>query len=383
MIIKEIYFDNNTGKLTLFTSGNNHFLCNLYGNPVIKFYPNITGVANAKQRNESSQTAIETPKPRIRSAYLPSTKKFECYSKYPRPLVAPLTNLPPNDIKAETKQNLINTLKEYFTNKKGNVIFSMKVNEMKYLSYMHRPLSSNNRNEKTDINKIIKLIDDTIQSWSSKSEIETIKVRQSPMYKALTKFKRFLILTQNEEKFNKGRKLNEPDKEIKVLYGSINRIINRKGLSSAKPKEVYKRHLTDLFHPIKIKINNRADQDISFISNSDDNEDFKRIKNEKDITCYKNLNINSASNTNNDNHMYFRRRTSLPKFNTEGDLYRKNKELLNKVNPRNAMNEQKRAEFDYQQLKKKKERTILGLIAQGIQYNHKVNIKKKNLNIIT
>ena len=78
MIIKEIYFDNDTGKLTLFTSDNNHFLCNLYGNTVIKFYPNITGIANAKQRNESSQAAIETPKPRIRSAYLPSTKKFEC-----------------------------------------------------------------------------------------------------------------------------------------------------------------------------------------------------------------------------------------------------------------------------------------------------------------
>ena len=382
MIIKEIYFDNDTGKLTLLTSDNNHFLCNLYGNPVIKFYPNITGIANGKQRKEFPQATIETPKPRIRSAYLPTTKKFECYSKYPRPLVAPLTNLPQNDVKAETKQTLINTLKEHFTNKTGNDIFSMKANEMKYLSYLHRPLSSNNRNEKTDINKIIKLIDDTIQSWKSKSEIETIKVRQSPMYKALTKFKRFLILTQNEEKFNKGRRLNEPDKEIKALYGSINRVINRKGLSSAKPKEVYKRRLTDLFHPIKIKINKREEQDISFISNSDNNDDYKKIKNEKDIKCYKELNINTECHTTKEDQMYFRRRTSLPKFKTEGDLFRKNTELLNRVNPMNALNEEKRAAFDYNQLKKRKERTILGLIAQGVQYNHKVNIKKKNLNII-
>ncbi len=52
VFLKEIYFDEITGKIIIHDSNNNDYECNLYGEKITKFLPNVTGLLNFKERNE-------------------------------------------------------------------------------------------------------------------------------------------------------------------------------------------------------------------------------------------------------------------------------------------------------------------------------------------
>jgi hypothetical protein len=54
--IKQINFDQQSGKLMLYDSNNNHYECNVYGDHLHQFLPNISGIASSKERKINDPT---------------------------------------------------------------------------------------------------------------------------------------------------------------------------------------------------------------------------------------------------------------------------------------------------------------------------------------
>jgi len=52
LFLKEIFFDEVSGKIKILDSNNNEYECNLYGEKITKFLPNITGFIGFNERNE-------------------------------------------------------------------------------------------------------------------------------------------------------------------------------------------------------------------------------------------------------------------------------------------------------------------------------------------
>ena len=88
---------------------NNHFLCDIFGRKKIRFLPKISGIANVLERknypltsrNTNSQkllTEVFSSKDKISKQnkyidYFPTTRKFEGYTNFPRPIVPPYSNI--------------------------------------------------------------------------------------------------------------------------------------------------------------------------------------------------------------------------------------------------------------------------------------------------
>ena len=54
-IIKQIYLDENSNRIFIFDNQNNSYECNLYGDKLPKYLPEITGRANFQKREEKNQ----------------------------------------------------------------------------------------------------------------------------------------------------------------------------------------------------------------------------------------------------------------------------------------------------------------------------------------
>ena len=87
--------------------------------------------------------------------YYPTIRRFEGYSKFPRPLVPPFANIPNYDLKDNCKKELIKQLQKYFSNNEAKV-FIGKENENKGLSYLTCDLNQCDV-AKEDSVKIIKI----------------------------------------------------------------------------------------------------------------------------------------------------------------------------------------------------------------------------------
>ena len=358
MIIKQIKFDDDTGKLFLITNNNEEYRCNIYGEPLI---------GSGRKRNQDNLTNNIRP----HSAYLPLGNKVKGTFQFPRPQVSALFNLDSN-VKKETKNKVENELKRHLTTKQNESVFDKKE---EFLCTFNRPLSSNIKRHKNDIDKIIVLIDNTIKVYST----DYFKSAKSSICNALKKFKQIL-----RENLKEKKNQTEPNEEIKKLYKAIITTINRKGLSSAvntTRKPLY--NPKNIFVPTTLKtqsdITNR--ENLSFLSiKEEEEEDSELVKYKPKIKHLKDIipiipnkpQKEKPKETGN-----FRRHYSKIRIQTEGDLYQRNEKLLEKVNRIQTEKQIKMQEADLNRLKLQKTRTILGLKAKNMPYNHKVKIKKK------
>lgn len=55
VFLKEIYFDEISGKIKIHDSNNNDYECNLYGEKLTKFLPNLTGFIGFNERKDLKQ----------------------------------------------------------------------------------------------------------------------------------------------------------------------------------------------------------------------------------------------------------------------------------------------------------------------------------------
>ena len=237
-LILNISYNPDTGKLILSDNFNNHYSCNLFGRIKTQFIPNITGRASHTQRQHYLSNHIINQKKEILNRpktskqlflnrkgpvdYHPTTRKFEGYSKFPRPLSPPFYNIPDYEMKEAIKKELIQNLEKYFSEKNTkNIILNNNCNPG--LSYLTKDLNEFNC-IKMENDKILKLINNTLDSIKEKNKLQLNKLKKIPIVKALSQFKNFLLAY--DETSNK--KL--PNSQIKKRYNYIQSAISRHGL---------------------------------------------------------------------------------------------------------------------------------------------------------
>ena len=217
-IIKNVYFDDESGKLYLIDNQNHQYLCDLFGRKKTKFLPNITGFQHSRNSSlnfiystEKAKTKIETSKFQI---YYPTPRKFEGYTQFPRPLVPPFSNI--SDL--NDKQKLVDNLKKYYStkeNKRSNSI----TNDNKGISYLTADVNEYDFLE-INSNKLLKLINNTFDYYREEYKYKMNTFSENPVIKALVEFKKNILLNKNYKIIN-GRKLKEPSQKIEQKYQII------------------------------------------------------------------------------------------------------------------------------------------------------------------
>ena len=302
-IIKNICYDDQTGNIILIDNKGNSFLCDIFGRKKLKFFPWISGNVNAIDRKNYSLTSRnaksnkflteidssinKTTKETKYIDYFPSTRKFEGYNIFPRPIVPPYSNLPSQE-KIEKNRTIINKcLSTYFTNDK-NKNYVIKKNENKGLSFLTKDLNEYDT-LKYNGEKLLKVIDETFEAYNEKYKYKLNDLKKDPTIKALTKF-RNSILQNKEITIINGKKLKEYNPQIKEKYNIIHNTLKKETLINdiSNRRNNYKLKNCNTFSKIKkiqkLKINqllnknNNIDKLNSICNSSRDLTLGKKIK---------------------------------------------------------------------------------------------------------
>ena len=159
--------------------------------------------------------------------YHPSIKKFEGYSKFPRPLSPPFSNIPNCQMKEQIKKDLIQNLEKYYSEKNTKKII-LNSNHNLGLSYITTDLNEFDF-RKVDNKKILELIRQTLDTIKEKYSLKINGFNKLPKVKVLTQFMNYLLLNEDTTIVN-GKKLIKPNSQIKKKYDCIKSAIYRHGL---------------------------------------------------------------------------------------------------------------------------------------------------------
>ena len=375
-IIKNICYDNETGNILLIDNKNNHFLCDIFGRKKTKFLPSISGIAKAEDRknypltsrnsnSKMSLTEIISPQNKKTKGnkyidYFPSTRKFEGYHNFPRPIVPPYSNLP-SQKKIEKNRTIIkNCLSTYFSNDK-NKNYVIKRNENKGLSFL-----TNNLNEcdalKFNSEKLLKVIEETFNDYNEKYKYKLNKLKENQAIKAISKFKNY-ILENKDTTFINGRKLKEYNPKIKEEYNIINNLLKKKPLINAVED---KRNLNKIksYNTIS-KIKKIPKLKINQLQNNNNMEKMNTIYSSRDLTIGKKLKMNFGIFSYEEEARKKRERLKQ----MEEHLNNKESKEINKEENNNEINNSKQKE----EIEEKKE--------NDISFISMISDKEKNMNI--
>lgn len=225
--INEMY---DIGKLELVDYKGTITECNIYGSPKKRFFTDITGINNFKERLQKG--LIKELKYKNKSLYIPKTLNFEGSMMFPRPISLPFVN------QTEKAEKLVNTVK-----KEGR-LFELK---NKKIFSLKKPIKDNNiipsfichkigKNNPNDRNKLIKLIDNYISEQKEEHKLESNYIKKAPSIKALKKYKKKLNENMTNDLYN--GKLIPPtnQKDIMLKYTSIRKAIHNNGIKNSKKK---------------------------------------------------------------------------------------------------------------------------------------------------
>jgi len=260
-VYKNICYEMDSNKLMINDSENNHYLCDIFGRKRIKFLPNITGSINRykyqnlsqgnnlsyfqstsyfspmnKSKKNSGLSTFSNTLNKKQINYHPTTRKFEGYSKFPRPVGPPFINVPDYDIKEKNKRKIIDQLNSYFddASAKNDII---RKNENKGVSFLTGDLNQYDL-IKHDTELSLKLIKNTLNNYREEYKLKLNIMHKDPNVKALNQYKKNLLLNKNSKIIN-GRVLDEPCEKIKKNYKIIQSIVNKSGLSFDKKNDKF------------------------------------------------------------------------------------------------------------------------------------------------
>ena len=378
-VIKNICYEMDTNKLMINDSENNHYLCDIFGRKRIKFLPYITGTLNRykypnllQEKNFSYlQTKNFSPiKSSLRkhtistfsnnmitnkkqTNYFPTIRKFEGYSKLPRPVGPPFSNVPDYEIKEKDKRKLINDLSSYYDDylAKNDVI---RKNENNGLSYLTGDLNEFD-SIRHDTEQSLKLIENTMNNFREEYRLKLNIMHKNPNVKALNQFKKNLLLNKDSKVIN-GRQLGEPCEKIKKNYRIIQSIVNRCGLSLEK--KIDKNNLTNIYNKIKNSKKNKT------ITKNDSKYNIKNLSivvgpdrlndvcQSKDFTVGRFINMDFGMTLDKEKNFMTINNTNtseiskLPEIN-KNNAVNKNNESVNKVNNEDIYKETEETATNY------------------------------------
>ena len=248
-IIKNLSFNPDNGQFFLIDNQNNSFLCDMFGRQKYLFKSKLTGMYNRYntrnklkpllirnfKENKELLSPIKLTEQPIYSKnknfntisvqksinYHPFRKRFEDKYGLPKPLAPPFFNEKNGDLKEKNKKELIEHLNKYFSNEVCKNDISMN-NEPKKIGLSYLTGDLNEYKAYNEDNKIIlKIIDDTIETYREQYKNKLDILYKNPIVKAIINFKKFLLLNRDIKTIN-GYKLNEPCEEIKEKNTLVN-----------------------------------------------------------------------------------------------------------------------------------------------------------------
>ena len=248
-LIRNISFEMDKNKYYYLDNKGGNYICNMYGDNRPKFKYKISGFINGSQRkvikNSKSLSDIlisnrykfsnQTENEKI---YLPSLRKFEGYTQFPRPICSPFGNIPNYEMDKKSKLKLKLKSEKSLDNEDNKKLFK-KDEENKGLSYITSNIkmaidsietskddSNNNKNSKKDKNLLLKLIKNTCNKINNTPNLPNNLKNNNHTLKALIHLKKKL-LNNNETNMINGRKLKEPNTFIINEYKIINKKLFR------------------------------------------------------------------------------------------------------------------------------------------------------------
>ena len=363
LVYKNISYEMDTNKLMVNDSNNNHYLCDIYGRKTIKFLPYISGRLNRyKQQNflkdknlslrQSSNISPKHITPTKNINYYPTIRRFEGYSKFPRPIAPPLGNIPNYTIKEKDKRKIIEELNTYFNEKSAKKDILRK-NENKGISYITGEVNDCDL-IKHDTEQSLKLIQNTLNTFREEYKLKLNIMNKDAKVKALYQFRKKLFLNKDAKTIN-GRELADPPEKFKKNYKIIHSMVRRTGLSHDKQEDKDDKIFTQLFNKIKYTRNNKTSKkldgnkfnlkNISIITGPDRLNDLYKTK---DFTVGRLINLefgqefpenNKTEANDNIDEKKFPENENIPTQNNESnkieEAYKETEETLNGGNNMN------------------------------------------------
>ena len=241
--IRNLFYDMDYGKMMITDSNNNQYRSDLFGRKKIKFLPNITGISNRYNKNDilfrkkkltnlkisiandSTEKVNNNISYSTKKEYNPIIRKFEGYSKFPRPKGPPLLNIPEYEIKEKQKRKVIEKLENYFNEDLSVKNDIIRKNENKGLSFLTKTLNEFDT-IKHDNERLQKLIKNNLDEIKDNYKLKFNLYKKDSKVKALNNFRIRLLMNNNSKTIN-GRILEEPNKYMKGYYKIINKVTKK------------------------------------------------------------------------------------------------------------------------------------------------------------
>ena len=241
---KCLYRDTDTGKIILTDYNNNEHRTDIFGRRLKSFLPNISGMLSGINRSNisikmnasNSMNDIGENKNNLNSKknknlyhnYTPGIQKIDGYNFIPKPISIPFYNEDKSLLPDKVKNKLNHNLKRYYSEKNEKI---QKNNNFR-ISYFNKDLNNNQMKEK-DENRIISLINKSLEELKEENKIRLNSVEKNPQYIALNSFKNTI-----EDNNKKSIYLNfkETPIEIKDKYNILQNVI-RNRINELKKKQ--------------------------------------------------------------------------------------------------------------------------------------------------
>ena len=279
---KQLYKDLETGKTNLIDYKNNKIECDLFGIPLIKFKPNVTGQKSYKSRlNRGLIKELEYPPP----PYIPNTTHLVGSSMYPRPVSIPFIN------QIEKSDKLIDMIKkeEIFNLLRNQKMFDLEkpINDKKALpSYYCVKLGADSPKTRK---YLIELFDEYITNKKKEYNNDPKYYLKDSYIKGLYDYKNYLQNNLTKNIFN-GKKIPySKQKDINNKFKIIKTLIKKEGWN--------KMHLErqNINHETYNKLYKILGPHLSPLNN---NNNKKKKKNFSSINFYENKYITKQDNEN-------------------------------------------------------------------------------------
>ena len=295
-LAKYLCYEMDTNKLMINDTNNNQYICDVFGRKKIKFLPNITGSLNRnirenilKEKDSSSlqstntfpnnnNISFKTTINKKQIDYYPTIRRFEGYSKFPRPIGPPFINIPNYKIKEKEKRKIIDKLNKYFDEDSAKMDVK-RDNENKGISYLTSDLNEYDL-IKHDTELSLKLIKNTLDNFREEYKLKLNIMHKDPNVKALNQFKKNLIQNKDSTIIN-GRVLPEPPNSIRRNYKIIHSIANKSGLSFDKRNN--KKNLSKIIGHNKCNLRNKT------ISKYNGKNNFKNLSSVEGLNRFNDL----------------------------------------------------------------------------------------------
>lgn len=252
-----IYYNLNNNKTYLVDYKNHSFECNLYGEPYPSYKADITGSASYIERNDNELKKEYDKLFKLNNNnYIPETNKFEGYSKCPRPLVKPFSQIKDNNINKQIINafNKENAFSDYFKilQKKENSDSS----NIPVCAYMNDPISLGDKENKK---YLINMIDNYIQEKKNEQKYNQNYVYKLSHIKELLQFRQKLL--KNVEVGLNGKQHIKPNDDIIKDYNIIKAFTHKKNINS-KLLDDYKKDTYNVLFKITGTLDKRTEPKI-------------------------------------------------------------------------------------------------------------------------